>query len=44
MMVVYTLLLIYIWPLKIDVDAENPAPWNWVCSCKYWSSRRENDG
>ena len=38
----YVALIVYIWPIKIDVDPENPAPWYYPISCKYWRLRNAN--
>ena len=42
MAIFYLVFIAYIWPLRVDVDAENPAPWYYPVSCKYWRNVRQN--
>jgi len=35
-LVFYSLMLLYLWPLTIDFDPENPLPWNYFLKCDYW--------
>jgi len=35
--VVFSLILLYSWPLNISFDPENRLPLYYPCSCKYWS-------
>jgi len=30
------LLVLYLWPLTIDFDPENPIPWYYFVTCSYW--------
>jgi len=40
MAIFYVLLIVYLWPLKINPDPEYPAPWYYPVSCKYWRERK----
>ena len=33
-------LLLYIWPIKIQADSENPYKWHYPCTCKCFRRRR----
>jgi hypothetical protein len=38
MLAFYAILLLYIWPLKIETDPEKPLKWYYPVQCSYWSN------
>ena len=38
----YAVLLVYLWPMYVEIDHENPARFYYPFSCNYWCPRRRN--
>jgi len=38
----YALVIVYLWPYKIETDPENPLSWYYPFTCSYW--RQKKDG
>ena len=43
MTIVYMLVILYMWPYKIETDPENPLNWYYPCTCKFWRRKRQPD-
>ena len=41
MTIFYALIILYLWPYKIETDAENPLPWYYPFSCKFWRGNKD---
>ena len=41
MVIFYALVILYLWPYKIETDAENPLPWYYPFSCKFWCGKKD---
>ena len=39
----YVGLLLYIWPLVIESDPENPLKWYYPVQCSFWCKKSESD-
>ena len=38
----YALVLVYMWPYKIETDPENPLSWYYPFTCSFWCNKSCN--
>ena len=36
----YALVILYLWPLKIETDPENPLKWYYPFTCSFWKKNK----
>ena len=41
---VYALIILYLWPYKIETDSEIPLNWYYPFTCSFWCPKKDNQG
>ena len=44
MTLLYALIILYLWPYKIETDAENPLSWYYPFTCSFWRGKKGSNG
>ena len=39
----YAVVLLYLWPYKIETDAENPLSWYYPVTPSFWCGKKQTD-
>ena len=41
---VYALVILYLWPYKIETDSEYPLKWYYPVTCSFWCPKKDGEG